>query len=180
MKAFWMICALCLSTTIATAQSYRALRTTTDVACVLPAAAGVTMGIIAKDHRGLLQLGLSEASTLAVNYALELSIRKQRPTGNGEHAFPSTHTAFAFAGATHLQKRYGWKLGVPALAVATGVAVGRVCAKRHDVWDVLAGAAIGTCSSLLLTKRYSNGTVMTAAPMLTPEGGQGISVNVTF
>lgn len=140
----------------------------------------MAFGIYADDKQGLFQLGLSEASTLAVNYALELSIRKKRPDGTGNHAFPSTHTAIAFAGASYLQKRYGWQFGVPAYAVAGFVAWGRVKAERHDVWDVLAGAAIGTTCGLLLTHRYSPTCTMTAAPMVTPEGAQGITVNVTF
>lgn len=156
------------------------LKRSTDVACLLPAAAGVAFGIYADDKQGLFQLGLSEASTLAVNYALELCIRKKRPDGTGNHAFPSTHTAIAFAGASYLQKRYGWQFGVPAYAVAGFVAWGRVKAERHDVWDVLAGAAIGTTCGLLLTHRYSPTCTMTAAPMVTPEGAQGITVNVTF
>lgn len=158
----------------------RFVRRTTDAAFLLPAAAGVAIGVATHDNTGLLQLGISTASTLAINYGLELSINKHRPDGTGHHAFPSTHTALAFDGATFLQKRYGWKAGVPAFALATYVAWGRVYAKRHDAWDVLAGAAIGTGCALLLTHKRKTPCTISAAPMLTSEGGKGFMVNVTF
>lgn len=158
----------------------RFVRHTTDVACLLPTAAGVTLGLLAHDRQGLFQLGVGTASTLALNYALELSIRKRRPDGTGHHAFPSTHTALAFDGATYLQKRYGWQFGIPAYAVATYVAWGRVYTKRHDAWDVLAGAAIGTGCAFLLTRHYSQGCSLSASPMVTSDGARGFMVNVTF
>ncbi|MBR1594857.1 MAG: phosphatase PAP2 family protein [Alloprevotella sp.] len=158
----------------------RFVRRTTDLACLLPAATGVALGITYKDKAGLLQLGVSTASTLALNYGLELSIRKRRPDGTGHHAFPSTHAALAFDGATYLQKHYGWTWGVPAYAVATYVAWGRVYAKRHDAWDVLAGAAIGTGCAFLLSREYEQVCTVSAAPMLTGDGAKGFMVNVTF
>jgi membrane-associated phospholipid phosphatase len=77
----------------------------------------------------------------------------------------------AFSGATFLQRRYGWKLGVPAYAVSTYVAWGRVYSKRHDVWDVLAGAAIGVGSALVFTRPFAEKHNVTLAPIAWPEGG---------
>ena len=88
-----------------------ALRHTTDVMCLLPDATALGVALAKHDNEGLKQLGLSTATCLAVNYGLELCIRKDRPDGTGHHAFPSTHTAVAFNGSTFLMKRYGWKWG---------------------------------------------------------------------
>ena len=95
----------------------------------------------------------------------------ERPDGSDMHSFPSNHAGVAFSGATFLQRRYGWKLGVPAYAVSTYVAWGRVYSKRHDVWDVLAGAAIGVGSALVFTRQFAEKHNVTLAPIAWPEGG---------
>ncbi|HEV7771117.1 MAG TPA: phosphatase PAP2 family protein [Solirubrobacterales bacterium] len=63
--------------------------------------------------------------------------------------FPSDHAtaAFAIAVAILLRKR-GW--GIFALAAATVLAVGRVALGVHYPSDVLAGAAVGVASALVL------------------------------
>ncbi|MBR1712967.1 MAG: phosphatase PAP2 family protein [Alloprevotella sp.] len=163
----------------ASAQSRRAVNRATDVACLTPVVAGVAVSLIQKDYKGSEQFGLSLGTTLAANYLLELSIKKSRPDGTGRHAFPSTHTAVAFASATFIGRRYGWKWSIPAYAVAGGVAWGRVYAKKHDFWDVLAGAAIGTGSALIFTRPKKKGMTWNAVPIATPEG-TGLSVCATF
>jgi undecaprenyl-diphosphatase len=65
-------------------------------------------------------------------------------------SFPSTHTAsaFAFAGATSAQLPHaGPVLGPLALLVAWT----RPAGGRHYPTDILAGAAIGTCSAAAVT-----------------------------
>lgn len=87
----------------------RAVERTTDVLCLVPAGAGLVKAICDRDRKGMWQLGLGTATTLAVNYGLEALVRKDRPDGSGHHAFPSTHTAVAWDGATYLMRRHGWK-----------------------------------------------------------------------
>ena len=43
-----------------------------------------------------------------------------------------------------LQRHFGWKVGLPAYAVASYVAVSRVEMKEHYLSDVMFGAALGT------------------------------------
>ena len=43
-----------------------------------------------------------------------------------------------------LQKRHGWKAGIPAYLLATYVAVTRIKTQKHFASDVLAGATLGT------------------------------------
>ena len=144
----------------------------TDILCLLPATAGCLMMCVEKDVDGLKQFAFSAGTTLAANYLLEWSIRKKRPDGTGNHAFPSTHTAAAFMGASFLACRYGWKWGLPAYAVATYVAWGRVYAKKHDVWDVLAGAALGTGITWAFTRplQTDKGLVLKVSPTLLDAG----------
>ncbi len=162
------------------AQSRDAIETSTDIAMFAPAAIGAGAALVKGDYKGLLQLGESLAVSVAVSYALKYTVKKERPDGSDKHAFPSNHTGFSFAGATFLQKRYGWKWGVPAYLVSGYVAWGRVYAKRHDVWDVLAGAAIGVGSGLLFTTPFAREHDMVVSPTVTPDGSCGVYMSMKF
>ncbi|MCR5454044.1 MAG: phosphatase PAP2 family protein [Bacteroidales bacterium] len=134
-----------------TAQAQFVEKSTTAL-CLIPSATAAINTLARHDRRGMLQLALSSATCLAVNYGLEAAITKDRPDGTGHHSFPSTHTVVAFNGATFLTRRYGWKWGIPAYAIAAYVGWGRVHADRHDWWDVLGGAAIGTGTALIFAR----------------------------
>ena len=171
---------LCLTFTGATAQSRKAVETSTDVAMFAPAAVGAGVALLKGDSKGLLQLGESLVASVAVSYALKYTVKKERPDGSDAHSFPSNHTGFSFAGATFLQKRYGWKWGLPAFLVSGYVAWGRVYAKRHDVWDVLAGAAIGVGSGLLFTTPFAKEHDVVVSPALGTDGGYGVYLSFKF
>lgn len=122
----------------------------------LPISAGI-MTLAHKDYEGTKKLAYSYGTTLAVTYTLKYVVNKQRPEGrNAYNSFPSGHTASAFSGASFIQRRYGWKYGIPAYTLATVVALSRTEAPDgyHDGWDVLAGAAIGISSTYLFTKPH--------------------------
>ena len=93
----------------------------------------------------------------------EAAIDKTRPDGDCCDSFPSGHASFTFMGASFLQRRYGWKYGLPAYAAATFVAYSRVEADRHFVEDVVAGAAIGFLSSYYFTTRYPGVSIIPVA-----------------
>jgi len=152
----------------------------TDVLCLVPAGTGLLKAIVDKDKKGAMQLGLSTATTIAVNYGLNACVKKSRPDGTGSHAFPSTHTAAAFTGATFLMRRYGWKWGVPAYVISSYVAWGRTYSKRHDWWDVLGGAALGAGSAFIYTRPFVKNTDITIAPVSFGDMGGGIDVAVVF
>ena len=117
--------------------------------------------------------------TLKNQNGLEACIRKPRPDGDGMHSMPSTHTMIAFSGASYLQRRYGWKWGAPAYAVATYVAWGRVHSKRHDIWDVLAGTAIGVGFTYIFTRPFMKGADVVISPSVIDDA-KCLSVAVTF
>lgn len=85
-----------------------------------------------------------------VCYGLKKAVKRTRPDGTDNKSFPSGHTAAAFAGAAVLDKEYRkvspW-ISVAGYAVATTVAVDRVCRNHHHWHDVAAGAAIGLLST---------------------------------
>ena len=91
-----------------------------------------------------------DASAMAVTYILKPTIDRTRPNG-GHMSFPSGHATSAFAGAAFLQRRFGWRLGIPAYGLASYVAYSRVETKQHYTSDVVAGAAIGVATNLVFT-----------------------------
>ncbi len=120
---------------------------------LLPASAGATTLIIG-DKEGSWQFVKSFATTAAITFVLKQTIDKKRPENNGIHSFPSGHTSSAFSGASFIQRRYGWKYGIPAYVLATYTGYSRVYAKKHYPIDVVAGALIGIGGTYLFTTPY--------------------------
>ena len=172
-----LLAALMLACSVQVQANDDALRHTTDVLCLLPDATALGVAIAKHDNEGLKQLAFSTATCLAVNYGLELCIRKDRP---GHHAFPSTHTAVAFNGSTYLMKRYGWQWGVPAYAVSSFVAWGRVHTDRHDWWDVLGGAAIGAGTAFIFTRPFMGNVDVAISPTTWGDRAYGLTATIQF
>src|SRR5436190_2211768 len=63
----------------------------------------------------------AQISAASFTYAIKYAVDRQRPNGD-PRSFPSGHAAASFATATVLQEHYGWKLGLPAYAMAAYVA----------------------------------------------------------
>jgi membrane-associated phospholipid phosphatase len=97
-------------------------------------------------------LGLSALGTLALNSVID----KQSPNGKSDDAFPSGHSTIAFSAASFIQRRYGWKKGIPAYLVASYTGWLRVDTDDHDYADVIGGAAVGIISSYLFTKPFDD------------------------
>lgn len=151
----------------------------TDVtAAVLPVAtlAGV---LIAQDWEGLKQGVFTAVATVGATYILKYSVRELRPDHSNYHSFPSMHSATAFATAAFLQRRYGWKFGIPAYAVATYTAVGRVIARKHHWWDCVAGAAIGAASAYIFTTPWARRHDFALVPAAT-DTQIGFAASLTF
>jgi membrane-associated phospholipid phosphatase len=74
----------------------------------------------------------------------------QRPDGFGANAFPSGHTATAFAGAEFLRQEYKnvspW-YGIAGYAAATTTGILRMYNNKHWFRDVVAGAGFGILST---------------------------------
>ena len=105
--------------------------------------------------------------------ALKLAPR-QRPSG-GHASFPSGHTSASFTTAAVLWRRWGWKAGLPAVAVATYVGASRLD-RHHYLSDVAFGATIGTIvgTSVKINARQSH---LTVAPMVNRDA-VGFTVNL--
>lgn len=89
-----------------------------------------------------------------VTYPFDVHLFDNAETGL---SFPSQHTSFAFATAMSLSMFYRkWYVVVPAFAWAADVGYSRLYLEQHYPSDVIAGAALGTCSAVLsewLTKK---------------------------
>ncbi|MGA8853308.1 MAG: phosphatase PAP2 family protein, partial [Christiangramia sp.] len=92
--------------------------------------------------------------TETVTYGLKFGINKPRPDRSNDNSFPSGHTSTVFHSAGYIHRRYGFKYSIPAYAIAGFTAASRIDSKKHDILDVIAGAAIGLGSNLLFTTAY--------------------------
>ena len=145
--------------------SRKAVRTSGDVGAILLPVAGLTVILINKDWQGLKQGVFAGATTLGVTYALKYIVKKDRPDHSDRHSFPSMHTSVSFTAASFIQRRYGWKWGIPAYVVSSYVGWSRVYGKKHDWWDVAAGAAIGIGSSYIFTRPFAKKHNLTLSPV---------------
>lgn len=126
----------------------------------------------ATHHPCLASLGseLLQAQLVGAAWTIGLKqvVRRDRPAGTG-FSFPSGHTATAFASATVLQRRFGWKAGIPAYGVATYVAASRVEMQRHYLSDVAFGAALGIVAGRTVGIGHRHALMVT--PLAVNRGG---------
>jgi len=173
-KCFTFVCCLCLPLSNVSAKD--AIYTCGDVLQIaIPAYAfGVTL--IKDDHEGSKQFAYSCISTAVVvnglKYATDDTPLGRRPNG-GRHSFPSGHTSSAFQGAFFLQKRYGWKYGVPAMALAGFTAYTRLHGKYHHGRDVAAGIGIAFLLNWIFVEKFNNENIQFGS------SGDGINVTLT-
>ena len=132
----------------------KTIQTTGDVLLFALPVTALTGSLLAKDYKGAWQFTRGALLNQAVTIGLKYAVDKERPFNNGERAFPSGHTSTTFQSAAFIQKRYGWKYGIPAYALAGFTGYSRINAQKHDGWDVLAGAVIGIGSAYLFTTPY--------------------------
>ncbi len=110
---------------------------------------------------------LAQATTQGIKYVAG----RTRPDGTGR-SFPSGHTSSAFATATVLQRHYGWKVGIPAYALAGYVGASRLNANKHYLSDVAFGAALGIVAGRTVT--VGIGSTKFALAPIAAQGGVGI------
>lgn len=111
----------------------------------IPAAAYATTFYL-DDETGRMQFYKSFATTVATAYTLKYTVKTERP--NGYHqSFPSAHTATAFSGAAFVQRRYGWRYGLPLYLAAGYVGWSRIYSDHHYPSDVYAAAALAIAAN---------------------------------
>lgn len=165
--------------TIEVTGSRKAVRTSGDIGAVLLPVAGLTAILINKDWQGLKQGAFAGITTLGVTTALKYIVKKERPDRSDFHSFPSMHTSVSFTAASFIQRRYGWKWGAPAYVLSTYVGWSRVYGKKHDWWDVAAGAVIGTASSYIFTRPFAKKHNLTISPVA-GDGHYGVYASMNF
>ena len=111
--------------------SRKAVRTSGDVLAFVTPVASLATVLVLQDWQGLKQGALAGVSTIGMTYALKYLIKKKRPDGSDNHSFPSMHTSVSFTGAAFIQRRYGWKWGIPAYAVASYVGWSRSRSRKR-------------------------------------------------
>jgi membrane-associated phospholipid phosphatase len=111
----------------------------------------------------------------AMVQTLKFTVRRERPDGSNKQSFPSGHSASAFATAAVLQRHYGWKLGVPAFAAGSYVALARMAWNRHHATDVVMGAGFGIAAARTVTMSVGKSKFNLGVQ---PQAG-GASVNFT-
>jgi len=93
---------------------------------------------------------LSNAMMSVTVQSIKKITASPRPDGFGKNAFPSGHTATAFAGAEFLRQEYKdvspW-YGIAGYAIAATTGILRMYNNRHWFRDVVAGAGIGIIST---------------------------------
>ena len=145
--------------------SRKAVGISGDVITIAMPLATLTGVLIERDWTGLKQAAFTTATTVGATYLLKYTVKKDRPDMSDDHSFPSAHTSITFANAAFLQRRYGWKFGGPAYALATYVGWSRTYAKMHDWWDVVTGAAIGAGSAYIFTRPFAKEHNLTIVPV---------------
>nr|WP_306451961.1 phosphatase PAP2 family protein [Odoribacter splanchnicus] len=162
------------------AQNRKTIETTTDILMFITPVAGFAGSLAIGDYQGTKQIIFSGAMNMAMTYALKYVIRKERPDHSDHHAFPSSHTSVSFQGASFIQRRYGWKFGLPAYLLSAYVGWGRTYAKKHDWWDVIGGAAIGTASSYIFTRPFARKHNITFSPVILSGQHPGFYASIRF
>ena len=108
------------------------------------------------DKEGKMQFYKSYGTTILVTYILKYSVKEKRPDTDETDSFPSGHTSSAFAGASFIHKRYGFKYAVIPYLASIYTGYSRVHVNRHHPIDVYAGATIGILSSWYFVTPYKN------------------------
>ena len=107
--------------------------------------------------------------------ALKFTVQRERPDGSNSQSFPSGHSSSAFATAAVLHRHYGWKVGGPAYALGSYVALARMSWNRHHATDVVMGAGFGIAAARTVTMTVAKSKFNVGVQ---PQAG-GASVNFT-
>ncbi|QCX40486.1 phosphatase PAP2 family protein [Aureibaculum algae] len=132
----------------------KTVQTTGDVLVYAMPVIAFSSTVFKKDYKGTWQFTKGAVLNLVLTYGLKQVVSKQRPNMENANSFPSGHTSITFQSAAFMQRRYGWKYGIPAYLLAGYTGFTRIQSDNHDFYDVLAGAIVGIGSTYLFTTPY--------------------------
>lgn len=161
------------------AASEKGWRTASDVGVYSLIALSIGVPLAEGDKHGAFQAAGSFAATSLLTEGLKEAFPKTRPDGSDRKSFPSGHTSRSFAAAATLYNRQGQAIGIPAFAVAGFVGLARVEGNKHFWSDVAAGAALGTVTGLLITRKPPGEKQAMIVPWV-EQGGGGVSLSMRF
>ena len=121
------------------------------------------------------ELFRAQVVSQTVTQGIKFAARRTRPDGT-MLSFPSGHTSSAFATASVLHGNFGWKVGIPAYAMAAWVGASRMQMQRHYLSDVIAGATIGILAGRSVS--FGMGGKHFAVSPIAAEGGIGVGVDL--
>jgi membrane-associated phospholipid phosphatase len=116
---------------------------------------------------------------------LKVAVGRERPNGEDHKSFPSGHTSQAFAMASVAQQHYGWKVGVPAYALAGLMGASRIHEDKHWLSDVVAGAALGYIAGRTVVRANDRplergaGAALSVSPIVARHA-RGMQMSLTF
>ena len=120
--------------------------------------------------------------TGAYSGLLKYSVKRERPDGSDSLSFPSGHTSTAFSLAAVADHHYGWKVGLPAYVLASGIGLSRIESNSHHLSDVLAGATLGLIVGRTVARvdgeRPAKKRFVSVGPATDPHG-QGVGLGVS-
>ncbi|NTV12323.1 MAG: phosphatase PAP2 family protein [Desulfobulbaceae bacterium] len=141
----------------------------TDLLTAIVPLTGLAVAHFTDDSEGEKQWWRNTLENQVVTSALRVGFNEtswgERPNGSG-YSFPSGHVATIVSGAAFLDRRYGWKWGLPGYLASAYVAYVRVDDEKHRWRDAIAGAAVGY-GIAWLTVTSENAT--TLAPLIGPD-----------
>jgi len=112
----------------------------------------------------------AQALNALITLSLKVAVDRERPNG-GHYAFPSGHTSATFASAETLHAHYGWRVGVPAYAIAGFVGWTRARDGKHWLSDVAFGAAVGIVAGRTVAAKHGKPGRLTITPTAMKGGG---------
>lgn len=99
----------------------------------------------------------------------------KRPCCDDWKGMPSGHAGGSFSAAGFVYYRYGWKPSLPLIGLGIITDASRVVARKHTIWQVLAGSAIAWGVAWIFTTPYKPRKVL-----ITPEIGTDIAGKGTY
>lgn len=147
-----------------------------DYTQIVPLAMALPMTFVAKDRKGLYQLGLSGVSSFVAVHGIKQAVDKWRPDLSDTNSFPSGHTNASFVGAAFIQRRYGPRWGVPAYVLASYTGLSRVAGNKHFTDDVVGGMSIAFLTNWLFVDPMDDRFLVTP---IAGDGRVGLQVAVT-